>query len=437
MKQEKQEIVIVGAGIIGVCTAYYLTQHPDFDSTRHHITILEARRPAGGASGKAGGLLALWAFPQQIVPLSFKLHQELSDLYNGEKEWGYRRLDTLSIEGNLTTKKKPTGETFTPDLPTRYSRKPINAGEPLPEEVDWIRPEIIENWSSIGSPETTAQVHPYKITTFLLKKVLETGAAELVIGKVVNLRKDEDGTVIGVSYEKQSRERNTAESTQDANAVNDVTGTANKTNTSNGVAANGSDLTTVDLEADKVVLTMGPWTSKLLPTCPISGLRAHSITIKPNRQVSAHAMFTELKVKRGQYVSPEIYPRKDEVYVCGEGDTLVPTPESTDDVEVNTGRCEDLFKYAGEISDVLRSGRILRRQACYLPVTDIASCSGPLIGHTNVRNLYLASGHSCWGINNAPATGKIMAEIILEGKASSANVTGLEPELFFDATSIN
>lgn len=95
--KDKTHIVIVGAGIIGVCTAFYLTQHPAFDPQLHHITILESKRVAGGASGKAGGLLAQWAFPQQIVPLLFQLHQELATKYGGEQEWGYRRLTTVSL----------------------------------------------------------------------------------------------------------------------------------------------------------------------------------------------------------------------------------------------------------------------------------------------------------------------------------------------------
>lgn len=97
-----KHIIIVGAGIIGVCTAYYIVKHKKFDPSKYHITIIESKRVAGGASGKAGGLLALWAFPQQIVPLSFELHQELSDLYNGSEEWGYRRLTTVSLEGDIT-----------------------------------------------------------------------------------------------------------------------------------------------------------------------------------------------------------------------------------------------------------------------------------------------------------------------------------------------
>jgi glycine/D-amino acid oxidase-like deaminating enzyme len=52
-------IVIVGGGIIGCTTAYYLTRHPAF-SPSTVVTILEASKVgvAQGASGKAGGLVA-------------------------------------------------------------------------------------------------------------------------------------------------------------------------------------------------------------------------------------------------------------------------------------------------------------------------------------------------------------------------------------------
>lgn len=378
----KEEIVVIGAGIIGVCTAYYLTQHPNFDPNKHHVTLLEARRPAGGASGKAGGLLALWAFPQQIVPLSFNLHKELADKYDGEEEWGYRRVNTMSVEADLT----PQGP-----------RKSLDTAS-LPESLDWIRTELLTDCNSLGGPDTTAQVHPYKFTNFLLKKAQESKGLDFIIGSV---------TRIFGSAEKGP----------------DSVG---------GLEYVSGDRPAVRINASKVVLAAGPWTSKLLPECPISGLRAHSITIAPTRQVSAHALFTELRLSRHKLVSPEVYPRKDEVYVCGEGDTSVPVPESTDDVEVVREKCDDLFKYAAKVSPELEGGRLLRRQACYLPVVDVPSCSGPFMGETNVNGLFLASGHSCWGINNAPGTGKVMAELVLEGKARSARLTGLEPAAFFD-----
>lgn len=66
-----------GGGIIGSTTAYFLSHHSKFDERRDSITLLEATKIAGGASGKAGGLLALWAYPSCIVPLSYELHKEV------------------------------------------------------------------------------------------------------------------------------------------------------------------------------------------------------------------------------------------------------------------------------------------------------------------------------------------------------------------------
>lgn len=429
----KTHIVIVGAGIIGVCTAYYLTLHPDFSPKTHHITVLESRRVAGGASGKAGGLLALWAFPQQLVPLSFRLHQELSDQYNGAEEWGYRRLTTVSLEGNLQdapddesdsssenvnvgpgckdTANTPNTSLESLDTQPLQKRRTVTKnsiqhrdlpGAPhLPGDLNWIREGVISEWSRLGGSDSTAQVHPYRFTNFLLKKALESGAVELILGKVESLlMDDETGAVRGLEYFP-------TRSPEDR----------------------------VEIQGEQVVLAMGPWTSKILPDCPISGLRAHSITVAPHRgMVSPYAIFTELKVGKGQYVSPEIYARQDEVYVCGEGDTLVDLPETTDDVEVIKEKCDQLFHYVGKLSPNLARGHILKRQACYLPVLDVPSSSGPLIGETNVEGLYLASGHSCWGINNAPGTGKLMAELLLEGEVKSADISALDPSLYFDAS---
>ena len=54
------KLIISGGGIIGSCTAYYLTRHPLYDPQRDSITIIEASKIAAAASGKAGGLIASW-----------------------------------------------------------------------------------------------------------------------------------------------------------------------------------------------------------------------------------------------------------------------------------------------------------------------------------------------------------------------------------------
>ncbi|CDO94255.1 unnamed protein product [Kluyveromyces dobzhanskii CBS 2104] len=482
----KQHIVIVGAGIIGVCTAYYLTRHPSFSKKTHHITVVESKRVSGGASGKAGGLLAMWAFPQQIVPLSFHLHQELSDEFDGETQWDYRRLTTVSLEANveedtvsldpkesgsgandnvndadddeshasnderprsktkLSSKKRDKkacavvnnepvsrvgtteedddyeysygedddddedgDEASTSELGTKSSIALSKDPTRLPSDLNWIKKRLVRDWSSLGGTDSTAQVHPYKFTHYLLLKAMETGAVDLILGKVSQLHFNDQCAAAGISYIP------TVDDPEEQLLQKPV------------------DI----LNADKVVLCMGPWTSRLLPDCPISGLRAHSITIKPSTgTVSPYAIFTELKVSSNKYFSPEMYARKDEVYVCGEGDTLVELPETSDAVEVVKEKCDELYHYVSKLSPNLSRGHILKRQACYLPVLNVPTSSGPLIGETNVEGLFIASGHSCWGINNAPGTGKVMSELLLDGEAKSADISALDPSLYFDAS---
>src|SRR5436190_23625356 len=89
--------VIIGAGIVGVSTAYFLSHAPS-RTLDHKITILDQSPPASGASGKAGGLIApRWVESPtaSLEKLSFRLHQELADLYGGWEQWGYRRCRLL------------------------------------------------------------------------------------------------------------------------------------------------------------------------------------------------------------------------------------------------------------------------------------------------------------------------------------------------------
>jgi glycine/D-amino acid oxidase-like deaminating enzyme len=77
------------------------------------------------------------------------------------------------------------------------------------------------------------------------------------------------------------------------------------------------------------------------------------------------------------------------------------------------------------ISPRLAEAKVLARQACYRPVT---SDGVPLIGRlARLDNAYLASGHSVWGILNAPATGEAIAELIIDGAARSIDLSPFDP----------
>ena len=116
------------------------------------------------------------------------------------------------------------------------------------------------------------------------------------------------------------------------------------------------------------------------------------------------------------------------VFLTGEGDTDAPLPATSDLVICDSDRCEDIITSCSTISTALRNGEIVTKQACYLP--SVTSGGGPLIGKTNIQGLLLATGHTCWGIQNSCATGLLMSEFVFDGEAKSASIGGLDPRKF-------
>jgi len=429
--QDPKNIVIIGGGIIGGTSAYFLSHHPSFQPTRDRITLLESTGIASGASGKAGGLLALWAYPRNIVPLSFRLHKELAEKHDGERRWGYRSVGVGRVEcvgrpvpregvradgkterlagnrdgGVLARSGAAEGEKDKASL-QKGSKKTIKLLKEVgvPEDLDWIDPMWIRAYEVMGDSQAAAQVHPYLFTTSMVA-LAEEKAVKVVFGSATTVHQDADGRVESVEYVAKE------------------------------------DGQTHTLPATHVVLSAGPWTQKVLTKAPIQAMRAHSVTIRPTRPVSAYALFTEIQLPKNsrdkgasgthaQYVSPEIYARpNNEVYACGEGDHLVPLPATTDLVEVDSQRCQDIVDYVGSISNELRGGEVTVRQACYLPQVSVGN-GGPIIGETRVKGLIVAAGHTCWGIQNGPGTGKLVSEIIWEGGPKSANIQALHPKRF-------
>ena len=100
-------------------------------------------------------------------------------------------------------------------------------------------------------------------------------------------------------------------------------------------------------------------------------------------------------------------------------------------MQCDEDQCDDMIAYISTISSVLGAAHIKAKQACYLPQhTRFGRAQDPLIGPTVVPGLWVASGHTCWGIQNGPATGYLMAEMLLEGAAKGADIGKLDPRRF-------
>ncbi|KAL1899912.1 hypothetical protein Sste5346_002778 [Sporothrix stenoceras] len=460
LDQRQRHFVIVGGGVIGATTAYFLTRHPRYNRDLHRITLLEATATiAAGASGKAGGLLGLWAYPEELVPLSYRLHRELADEHGGAQRWGYRKvgcghiqaevsqvdLDRRAAEvaakkgekGDAEEKKdivdyaKPpiTEETTTvdakPEAQKKWEKLPkqdehaasLLSPSVLPPDLDWIDPTVVQSYDQMGVPGAydTAQVHPYHFTTSM---------AALAAEKGVDIRLNAQVTKIDSKGNDEAAASHTIEYLERSSSTTQTL----------------ADIT-------DVVVAAGPWTGVVLPRTKVEGLRAHSVVW--DADVSAYAVFTDVglppnyvpkhRLEAGQKrrrhrgrVDPEIYARPfSEVYACGEPDSSVPLPATADLVQSDDLQCADLVAYCSTFSPALAVAPIKATQACYLPRhIRFGDERAPLIGRTNTPGLWVASGHTCWGIQNSPATGCLMAEMLLDGEAKSADVSKFDPRKF-------
>lgn len=348
--------------------------------------------------------------------MSFDLHAELAQEHNGIDLWGYRRVRC----GQLTAAVAPQrmGNQGTKlnnqpiiDLGKIWSQKPKNASV-LPDDLDWFDADSAQAYEEFADTASTAQVHPLQFTNSMAVLAQQKGA-KIIMGKVEHINCCGVDDVVEnplplAASDNLTRKRVVSITYEDK--------------------ANSERRT---LEATTIVLAAGPWTPTLYPKVQMQPLRAHSVTMKLQRPLSAYCLFSDIRVTAGvKPVSLEIYPRpNNEVYICSQGDLNVPLPPAGNSVEVSADSCQNLINAATSVSNELRNGQVTGRRACYLPVMDIKAGNDPLVGHTELAGLVLATGHSCWGISNAPGTGKAVSELVFDGLISCVDSASLDPRV--------
>jgi glycine/D-amino acid oxidase-like deaminating enzyme len=350
-------VLICGGGVIGACTAYFLSRQGV------EAVVVERTGIACAASGKSGGFLALdWCDGTPLAPLarhSFALHAELAAELDGR--WDYRRLDTLAVLASAR-------------------RRLRSSAMGLP---DWVAREAALQ-QQLGTTRTTAQVHPEKFTRGMMDAAIARGA-RLQMGEVTGLVRGADERIVGVLVDGEP------------------------------------------VPGDAVVIAMGPWSllaCQWLPLPMVLGLKGHSVVLHTGDAVSPHALLVEYEAEDGATHAPEVFPRPDgTTYVCGLS-SEAPLPLDPKDVTTDAGAQAKLQTMIRRFAPALADIPVVAAQACYRPVTrDGLPLMGPV---PDVEGAYVATGHSVWGMLNAPATGEAMAELIAEG-STTVDIAAFDP----------
>jgi glycine/D-amino acid oxidase-like deaminating enzyme len=353
------KVVVCGAGVIGASTAYFLSRRGA------DVTVVERTGVACASSGKAGAFLALdWNDGSPLGALarrSFALHAQLAAEIDAD--WGYQRVTTFGAVASAGR----------------------GAGGRQEASREWLSDGVTVT-GRYGTPETTAMVHPRKFTEALIRAAQAHGA-ELRIGEVTGIARDESGT------------------------------------TARGVEVDGGVV-----QADAVVIAMGPWSilaTGWLPLPPVSAYKGHSVIFETGPSVPAEALFLEYRDARGGVLSPEFFPRADGTTYVAYSSIQDQLPVDPADVQPDPQAIDLLEALCGRVSPALTRDRIITRQACYRPVTNDGM---PLIGKVpGVTGAYVATGHSVWGVLNGPATGEALAELIVDGVAQSSDLRPFDP----------
>jgi glycine/D-amino acid oxidase-like deaminating enzyme len=324
-------------------------------------TIVERWQIAGSASGKSGGFLARdWCDGSPVEQLAHRSF-DLHARWATElgNPYGFRTVETISCV--MSTRRRLSG----------------NSDNSL---APWLA-QAAAHRSRIGGKSTTAQLDPEAFTRTLAAAAVRNGGAHRQ-AIVIDLAKSDDLRVTGV------------------------------------VLADGTTI-----EADAVVLAMGPWSllaAQWIPLPPVYGLKGHSLVFKPETPLPPEAVFAEFETADGEILTPEIVPRADgTIYICGLSGTDA-LPVDPAGVEPEDGGCDKLRDIAIELVPQLASARVLAEQACYRPITqDGLPLIGPVPDHDGI---YVATGHSVWGMLNAPGTGEALAELIINGETTHVDL---------------
>lgn len=359
MRRKTADAIVIGGGIIGAATGYYLTKRG------LRVALLERHYPCAGSTGRCiGGIRAQFSHELtiKVMLLSIKIFQNLSEEIDEDIEWypgGY-----LFLAFDEERKKS--------------FLKAIEIQQKLGLDVKFIDADdcasIVPGLNTeglIGGAwcPTDGQANPFKVTYGYLKKMSMLGSDVYTQTEVIKINVDK-------------------------NRVTSV------------ITANGDEFF-----APIVLNAAGPWAEN------VGFMAGIEVPVKPDRH---EALVTEA-VERCMEPMLVDY-REDGCYFvqhyrtgqflgCYTPIPLVPGNR----VDVSDEFISEMPRRMVRLLPQIASVKVLRQWAGSY---EMSPDGNPICGPSSVEGFYVSAGMSGHGFMFGPALGYLMAELIVRGKSS-------------------
>ncbi|CAK7272712.1 hypothetical protein SEPCBS57363_005284 [Sporothrix epigloea] len=420
--------VIIGAGIVGVSTAFYLAEN---DATTDIHLIETTNTLFASASGYAGGFLARdWHAPAtaSLAALSFDQHAALAAKYDGASRWSYAISTALSysVPGTPEDDKRwqgRRGEDWLRQGTSRSTSAPVDATPLPPSEKTktpaWLLRKQGDQVVVLADDGTTAQIEPAPFCQFLLDTCRARGVQLHQPARVTAVGRDAAGQLssVTVTVEEHGGEQ------------------------------------TVLLPCARLVITAGAWTPRVLAELfpdefaadkiklPVTNYAGHSLVVRtkdaaPSTE-AADNCFALFAAGGSLQYCPEIFGRANgTLYLAGLNSSTMPLPERASDATPDSLLLEDL---KATCRKVLGSDdyEVVRVGLCHRPATpwgaplllrlldeQLCATSKEQTLTSGRGGVFVAAGHGPWGISMGPGTGMVLAEL-LQGRPLSADLSQL------------
>ncbi len=363
------DVVVIGAGIVGCCAAFHLAQ------MGKRVTVIEKGSIASGMTKRSGAMVHAFFADEPTARLamhSLSVYQDWKNEIGGDCGYKQSGLVVLVLRDADTEQLKKNA--------AMLDGMGINARILSPEGVREIEPSanVLDVACAAHEPEA-GFIDPVVATQSLATHARELGA-RFQTGTLARTIRVERNRVVAVET--------------NAGAI----------------------------QASDVVVTAGPWADRLLKPLGIEmeiNLERHQVAFfnRPEELKAGHTAFLDFAT--GAFYRPHTFG----LTLGGLIEEHTESASNLDQLDetVSQDFVDQVRTKVATRLPALANAKFLRGHAGYY---DVTRDRHPVLGHVpGFSGLTMAAGFSGIGLSLAPAVGKCIAELIVDGETRTADLS--------------